>query len=127
MPLAWAASRPVGDLNAEVEKFRDGDGLAGDAMLEGLAFEQFHGDEGAAFEFVDVVNGADVGMVQEGGGAGFAAESFDGLWVMGDVVGKKFEGDVAAETGVFGLVDHTHPSAAEFFLDGIVGDGAAGE
>ena len=42
--------------------------------------------------------------------------------VPGQVVGKEFQGDKAAEAGVFGLVDHAHASAAEFFEDAVVGD-----
>ena len=64
MPLAWAASRRVGDLECRGRAARRCDGLAGDAMLQGLAFEQLHGDEGPAFEFADIVNRADVGMIQ---------------------------------------------------------------
>ena len=94
-------------------------------MLERLALEQFHGDERAAFEFADIVNGADVGMIQRRGGAGFAAESLDGLGVLGNVVGKKFEGHVAAEARVLGFVDHAHATAAQFFQDAVMGNGAA--
>ena len=45
--------------------------------------------------------------------------------VVGNVVGEEFQGDVAAEAGVFGLVDHAHAAAAEFFEDGVMGDGVA--
>ena len=114
----------VGDLNADLQKFRSGDGLPGDAVLESLALEKFHGDEGTAFEFADVVNGADVRVIEGGSGAGFAAEAFDGLRITGDVVGEKFQGDVAAEAVVFGFVDDAHSAATQFFQDGVVGNGA---
>ena len=73
--------------------------------------------------FADVVNGADVGMVQGGSGAGFAAEAFEGLRVAGEVVRKEFEGDMTAEANILRLVDNSHPSAAEFFQDAVMADG----
>ncbi|HUK86276.1 MAG TPA: hypothetical protein VLT85_01315, partial [Terriglobales bacterium] len=46
--------------------------LAQDARVQGLALQQFHGDEGAAAGLVDLVDGADVGMAEGGGGARLA-------------------------------------------------------
>ena len=104
----------AGDLDAEFEQAGEVHGLAGDGVFQRVAFEEFHGDERAAFEFADVVNGANVGVVQGRGGACFAAETFDGLGVLRNVVGKKFQGDVAAEAGVLGLVDDAHAATAQF-------------
>ena len=39
--------------------------------------------------------------------------------------GKKFQGDEAAELGVFGFVDHTHAAATEQFEDAVMRDGLA--
>ena len=50
-------------------------------LLQRLAFEQFHGDERLAFVFVNVVNGADVGVIQRRGSARFALEALEGLAV----------------------------------------------
>ncbi len=55
---------------------------AGDPVLEGLAFETFHGDEGLAVLFADVVDGADVGMIESGGGLGLAAKAGEGLRIL---------------------------------------------
>jgi hypothetical protein len=44
---------------------------------------------------------------------------------LGNVVGKKFQGNLAAKPHVLGFVDDAHASAAEFFKDGVMGDGAA--
>ncbi len=112
----------VGDLNRDVEKLIEIDGAIGDEVFEGLAVEEFHGDEGAAFVFADVVDGADVWVVQSGGGLGFALEAGEGLRVGGDIFGEEFEGDETAEAGVFGFVDDAHAAAADFFGDGVVGE-----
>ena len=47
--------------------------------------------------------------------------------IVGNFVRKKFQGDEAAELGVFGLVNDAHSAAAEFFDDAVVRDGLADE
>jgi len=73
----------------------------------------------------DLVNRADVGMIQRRGGPGFAAEPFEGLRVASDVLRKKFQRNETAELGVFRFVDDAHAAATEFFDHPIVGDGEA--
>ena len=92
-------------------------------MLQGVAIEKFHGDEGLAVLVVYFVNGADVGMIQGRGGFGFALEAGEGLRIFGDFVGEEFQGDEAAELYVLGFVDNAHASAAEFLDDAVVRDG----
>jgi hypothetical protein len=45
----------------------------------------------------DLVDGADIGMVQGRGGLGFTPEAFQRLRVLGDVVGQELEGNEATE------------------------------
>ena len=115
----------VGDLNANLQQLRYFDGLSFDAMLESFALEQFHGDKGTAFELSDVVDSADVGMIERGGSASFAAKSLDGLGVVRNIIGKEFQRYIAAQARVFGFVNHSHASTAQFFEDAVVRDGAA--
>jgi hypothetical protein len=46
------------------------------------------------------------------------------LRVWGNAVGQELEGHEAAELGVLGFVNHTHP-AAELFQDAVVRNGSA--
>ena len=96
-------------------------------MLERLSVKVLHGDEGVAGIFADVVDGADVGVVQCGSGLGFAAEAGEGLGIFGDVVRKKLEGHEAVQAGVFRFVNDAHATAAKFFEDTIVGNGLANQ
>src|SRR5450759_5371440 len=91
-------------------------------MLQRHSIEELHGDERATVLLVNVVDGADVGMVQRRGGASFPPQALQRMPVVSQIVGKKLEGDETAETCVLGLVDHTHPAAAEFFEDAVVQD-----
>ena len=94
-------------------------------MLERLPVEVLHGDEGVAGFFANVVNSADVGVVQRGSGLRFAAETREGLRIFGDFIGEKFEGHEAVQAGIFRLVHHAHATAAQFFNDTIMGNDLA--
>ena len=97
-------------------------GFAPDVLLQALALQLFHDDEGMAVMVFDFVDGADGGMVQQGRGARLALEALHGLAVAGEIVGKKLDGDMAAQAGVFRLVDHAHPAAAQFAQNAVMGD-----
>jgi hypothetical protein len=98
-----------------------------DRVLQSFAYQEFHGDEGSPIFLADVVNGADMCMVQGGGGLRFALEAREGLVIFGDIIGEEFEGDVAVEANVFGLVDNAHTSTTELLENAVVGDCLANE
>ena len=68
----------------------DSQRLAGDAVLEGLAFEKLHHDEILAIILIYVIDRADVGMVERRGGARLALKALNGRTVFGKLFGKKF-------------------------------------
>src|SRR5437868_6948314 len=84
-----------------------------DQVFESLPLEILHGDEGAAVLFPNVINRADVRMIQARGGLSFAAKAGEQMLVGSDVLGKELERDEAAKTGVFSLEDHSHPATPE--------------
>ena len=64
----------VGELEPQVHNLRRRQRPALEPLLERLAFQQLHRDERPALVLVDVVDGADVRVIQGRGGAGFALE-----------------------------------------------------
>src|ERR1700693_3118710 len=92
-------------------------------MLQGDAIQKLHGDERLLAVLADFVDGANVWMVESGGGTRLAAEAFESLRVARHLLRQELEGDEAAQFGVFSFVDHTHASAAKFLDDTGVGDG----
>ena len=50
------------------------------------------------------------------------AEACERLAIPSQFIGKEFQGDEAVQAGVFRLVHHTHPAAAEFLDDAVVLD-----
>ena len=117
--------KAAGNLNADLQQFRQLDAALGDAVLESLALQQFHGDERTAFEFADVVNGADVRMVERRCGARLAVEALDGCGIVRRLLGEKFERDTAPQPGVAGAVHHAHSAAAQWFQAAVVRDGTS--
>src|SRR6266851_6617943 len=61
-------------------------------------------------------------MVQGGSSFGFPLETAEGLWVVGEFVGKELQGDVATELEVFRLVHNTHTPAADLADDAVMGN-----
>src|SRR6516165_11154566 len=117
----------VGDVNAQRQDGLDLQRLATDAVFDRHAFQILHRYKRLTSLLPDFVDGADVGMVQGGGRAGFAAKSFQSLWVFRKVIRKEFESNVAAKFGVFGLIDHTHSATTKLFDNAVVRDGLADE
>ena len=100
-------------------------GLPTISVLEGYAVEELHGNEGLLAVLADFVDGADVGMIEGGGGARLAAKTLQSLGIAGEIVGQEFERDEAAECGVLGLIDDTHAAAAQLFENPVMRYGFA--
>ncbi len=94
-----------------------------DAVIERQSFQVLHHDERLTFVLSDFVDGADVGMVQRRRRPRLSAEAFQGLRVFSHRVRQELQSDHAAEFEVFGLVDHTHPTATELLDDVVMRDG----
>ena len=89
-------------------------------MLQGVAIQKLHGDESLAVLLANVVNRADVGMVERGCSLGFALEAAECLRVAGHFVGQEFQAYKTVQPSVLGLVNHPHPAAAELFDNAVV-------
>jgi hypothetical protein len=89
-------------------------------MLKGYTFKKLHDDEGTTILLADVMNGTDVGVIERGCGAGFAAKTFEYLTVPGQVFGKKLERNKAAQARVLRPVNHAHSTAAKLLHNAVV-------
>ena len=92
---------------------------------EGLPFQRLHDDEVPAIVLVDVVDGADMWMIESGGGSRLAPESLERNRIARDFLRQKLESNGTAEACVFCLVDHSHAAAAKFGHDAVPGNHAA--
>jgi hypothetical protein len=115
----------VGNLYAVCQQRLKIEWTALDAMLQGRAIQVFHRDKSFAVLLANIVNGADVGMVQGRGRLRFPLKSRQHLRVRGHIVGQEFQGDEPPQARILRLVDDSHAAAAEHLYDAIVGDGFA--
>jgi hypothetical protein len=82
-------------------------------LVEALPLQQFHHDEGLIAAFIQFVNGTDARMIQRGGRACFAPETFQRRRVWAGRFGQHLDGDRPPELQVFGLIYNAHPAPAQ--------------
>ena len=73
----------------------------------------------------DLMNRADIRMVESRGCLRLPLETSQRLGVSGDLVRQELQGDKTMQSGVLGLVHHTHAAATELLDDSVVRDGLA--
>src|SRR5882762_2354872 len=94
--------------------------MSGDHVLQRQAIQILHGNERLPILLTDVVNRADVWMVQRRGGLRFALETGEGLRVSSDLIGQELQRNEAMQPSILGLVDHTHAATAQLLQDAVV-------
>ena len=110
--------------------------MVAEILLQRFSAQQLHNEVRLPFLFADVVDGADVGVVQGGGGPGLAQEALMGEVDAGmrsahgrgagwrlrnqEAVGDELESDFAFEPGIERAVDVTHAAGANL-IDHSVG------
>src|SRR6516165_5544828 len=115
----------IGNLDGEIEQFFGLERLASNPVLECLSLQKLHRNEGLALVITNLINCADIRVVQRGGCLSFTLETLQSLAVPGEPLGQEFERDEAMQPGVLGLVNHAHAPAAEFLQNAIVADSTA--
>src|SRR5208282_4398709 len=115
----------VGDLDGQREKHLVLGRSPRDAMLQRHAFEKFHGNKRLAILVADIVDRADVGMVQRRSSLGLALKARQRLRITGNVFRQKFKRHKTVKPRVLGLVDNSHAAATELLDNAVVRDGLA--
>src|ERR1700745_1360154 len=92
-------------------------------MLQRHAIQKLHGNEGLLVMLTDLVNRADIRMVESGSRSPLAAKTFKRLRVLRHIVRKEFQCDEPPKLRVFSFVDHAHTTTPDLFEDAVVRDG----
>jgi hypothetical protein len=92
-------------------------------VLESAPLQILHGDKSLAVLLPDVVDGANVRMVQSRSGLRLPLKAAKGLRILGDVIGQKLEGNEAVQPDVLGLIDSTHAAAAHLLQHAVMRNG----
>ena len=83
-PSGMSSIECVGDVNRRAEQKQSVvDGLSGDAIFQRHPVQKLHGDERFPILLTDVKDHANIGVIQRGGGLGFALKTGEGLRVPG--------------------------------------------
>ncbi len=101
--------------------------LARDQVLQRRAVEILHHDERMPVLLADLMNRANVRVVQSGSGARLAAKAFEGLRVAHNIIWQELQRYEAAKLSILGLIDNAHPSAAKFLNNAVVRNRAANQ
>ena len=80
----------VRELDSQVQHVFEFHGTALYSMLQRYAVQELHRDERLVFVFADLVNCANVWVIQGGGGTRFPPKAFERLRVSGHILRQKF-------------------------------------
>src|ERR1700735_1160186 len=90
-------------------------------MLQRRTLSGLHHDERPAFMLINIVDRADVGMIQRRSCPRFTVESFECLPVFGGIFRQEFQGDAAAQPCILAAIHHAHAATAELLKYAVVG------
>jgi hypothetical protein len=104
----------VGDLHGVIDHPVDRQaGARRDDAVERLAIDQLHGEKGQAVVFADLVDRADVGMIDRGRRAGLPQQAGAGRVVIRVSRAQDFDRHVTTEFVVVGAIHVAHAAGAE--------------
>ena len=106
----------VGEFDREIEKSFV---VEAEAVAQRVALEELHYEEWLAVDFVDLVDRADVRMIERRRRAGLALQTLDRRRIM-QRLRNHLDRHHPPEPCVFGFVDHAHAALAELLDDSIV-------
>ena len=109
-----------GDLRAHVEGCVQAQRTGGEPIFQRRALQILHDDERPLVLLADVVDGADVRVVECRCRPRLAREPVQGLAVAREFVGDELESHRTAEPRIFGFVQHAHAACADPLDDAVV-------
>ncbi len=122
--LVVGLGQTVGHLRTETGGLLPGDRPLGDLLRQRAATVVGHGDEQTAIlGLVDLIDRADVGVVEGRGGPCLAHEALSRLRVPRQLRRQKLERHRALQPKVLGPVDLTHSPATETLQEPVVAEG----
>jgi hypothetical protein len=65
----------------------------------------------------NIIERANMRMIQAGDGFGFLVEALLQNWIAGKMRGKDLDGDAAVEAGIAGAIDFAHAAGAKWGHD----------
>ena len=105
------------DLQADIERFVQRQRPALQTIFERFTRHKLEREKIRDAVLIDAVNLRDVRVIQTCERLGFALETFQALWVRGEVLGQDFDRHVAIQTRVARSIHLAHRARAEWSAD----------
>src|ERR1700681_996676 len=96
-PLGVCGVQRINNLRSQLQQLFDSERFSADLVLERLSLQQLHGDEVLAVRFVNLVDRADVRMIERGGSEGFSLKSFAGSRIVLHLWRQELQRDMAVQ------------------------------
>ena len=113
MPCEWAAARPLGDLDGDLERSPNGERPRCHPPIEIGPVEELGHQIGTILIHPDVVDREDVRMVETTGGPGLSLKSSETTLLVFEVIREDLDGDLATDTRIARSIHLTHPAGAD--------------
>src|SRR3989442_7897333 len=108
---------PLGDLDSQVHQTLHLQGPGFDQMLEGLSVHELHDDKVLPVFFTDIVNGADVGVVQSLRRFGLSSKSLNPGRTSLGLPRKEIQRNHALPSGILRFVYYAHAATTQTVYD----------
>ena len=112
-PLRCALSSALASLDSVLQHLRRWQRPFFQPRPERYALYVFHDNEVNAVLTADVVQRADVRMIQAGDGFGLALEALTACHIVGEMRGKNLDGDRTLQSHITRLINLAHSARAE--------------
>jgi hypothetical protein len=93
---------------------------SGNVMLQRGAFHKLHGNKRLAILLANLVDRANVGVIQRGSCTRLSTKPFQYLRIVGQVVGNKLERDEPMKGRILGLVHDAHAAPTQHLDDSVM-------
>ncbi len=103
----------IGNLDGQLEQRVQRQRSRADPLLQRRPLEILHHDERPPVLLADVVDRADIRVIQRGGRPRFAREPGQRCWILRELRRDELERHRAVQPRVFGLVDDAHAAAGQ--------------
>src|SRR5262249_20242239 len=94
---------------------------------QGRAIQELHDDKGMPLLLPDVINRADIWVIQRRSGFCLTLKAAEGLCIFSHLVRQELERDEAVQASVLSFVHNTHATTAELFDNAVVRDDLAND
>ena len=108
-----------GNFNCRFQRLAQIEGAATQSGCEGFAFEVFEDEVVGVSLMADIVDGADMWMIQCRCSPRLLRKAAQSISVGGPRLRKHLDGHIAAETGIASTIDLAHPARAQQALNPI--------